>query len=72
MEQKTNEMKTMNVAKSEVQHLLNNMPDECDIEDLHYRLYVLEKIKRGQEAVKNGETLTQDEVRDRISKKWQK
>jgi predicted transcriptional regulator len=65
-------MKTMNVAKSEVQHLLNNMPDECDIEDLHYRLYVLEKIKRGQEAVKNGETLTQDEVRDRISKKWQK
>jgi len=62
----------MNVAKSEVQHLLNNMPDECDIEDLHYRLYVLEKIKRGQEAVKNGQTLTQDEVRDRIAKKWQK
>jgi len=62
----------MNVAKSEVQHLLNNMPDECDIEDLHYRLYVLEKIKRGQEAVKNGDTLTQDEVKDRIAKKWQK
>ena len=72
MKQTTNEMKTMNVAKSEVQHLLNNMPDECDIEDLHYRLYVLEKIKRGQEAVKNGQTLTQDEVRDRIAKKWQK
>jgi hypothetical protein len=65
-------MKTMNVAKSEVQHLLNNMPDESDIEDLHYRLYVLEKIKRGQEAVKNGETLTQGEVRNRIAKKWQK
>lgn len=62
----------MNVAKSEVQDILNNMPDECDIEDLHYRLYVLEKIKRGQEAVKNGNTLTQDEVRDRIAKKWQK
>ena len=72
MKQQTNEMKTMNVAKSEVQHILNNMPDECDIEDLHYRLYVLEKIKRGQEAVKNGQTLTQDEVRNRIAKKWQK
>ncbi|WP_371196427.1 hypothetical protein [Glaciecola sp. SC05] len=72
MNQKTNGMTTMNVAKSEVQHILNNMPDECDIEDLHYRLYVLEKIKRGQEAVKNGATLTQDEVRDRIAKKWQK
>ncbi|MFC4700656.1 hypothetical protein ACFO4O_10830 [Glaciecola siphonariae] len=62
----------MNVAKSEVQHILNSMPDECDIEDLHYRLYVLSKIKRGQEAVKNSDTFTQDEVRDRIAKKWQK
>ncbi|MFC3123070.1 hypothetical protein [Agaribacter flavus] len=72
MNEKTNEMTTMNVAKSEVQHILNNMPDECDIEDLHYRLYVLEKIKRGQAAVENGETLTQDEVRSRIAQKWQK
>ena len=66
-----NEMTTMNIAKEDVQNLLNNMPDECDIEDLHYRLYVLEKIKRGQEAIEKGDTLTQDEVRNRMAKKWQ-
>lgn len=31
----------MHIAKSEVQHLLNKMPEECDVEELHYRLYVL-------------------------------
>lgn len=60
----------MNIAKEEVQNLLNNMPDECDIEDLHYRLYVLEKIKRGQESIEKSNTLSQDEVRNRMAKKW--
>lgn len=64
-------MTTMNIAKEEVQNLLDNMPDECDIEDLHYRLYVLEKIKRGQQAIEKGDILTQDEVRNRMAKKWQ-
>jgi len=50
----------MNIAKEGVQNVLNNMPDECDIEDLHYRLYALEKIKRGEEAIEKGDTDTPD------------
>ncbi|MEN8769691.1 MAG: hypothetical protein ABF267_00160 [Glaciecola sp.] len=37
------------------------MTEECDIEELHYRLYVLEKIKRGQDAIAQAQTLSHEE-----------
>lgn len=60
----------MHIAKSEVQHLLNKMPEECNVEELHYRLYVLEKIKRGQDAIAQAQTLSHEEVKNRMAKKW--
>lgn len=61
----------MQVAKDEVLELVNQMPEECDIQDLQYRLYVLDKIKRGQEALKQGRTVSHEDVKARMSAKWQ-
>lgn len=36
----------MGTAKSEVQSLLEKLPDDCTL-DIQYHLYVLEKVRRG-------------------------
>ncbi len=45
-------------AKQEVEHLLQNLPDDTTLEDIQYHLYVLEKIKRGRADLASGRTRT--------------
>lgn len=59
----------MNVAKTKVESLLRQLPDDCTLEDIQYHLYVLEKIRRGLEVADTQGTLTQEEVEQRL-RKW--
>lgn len=45
-----------------------NLPDESNIDEIMYRLYVVDKVKKGKEAVINGETLTLEELKNEVSK----
>ena len=58
----------MNTAKSEVESLLQRLPDDCTLEDIRYHLYVVEKVRRGIELANTQGTLTQEEVERRLSK----
>ena len=58
----------MNPAKAEAQSLLLKLPDDCTFEDIHYHLYVLEKVQRGLEAADTQGALTQHEVEERLQK----
>jgi len=60
---------TMQTAKQDVQQLLDHLPDEATIEDIQYHLYVLEKVRRGRDDIKNGRTLTHEQAKERL-KKW--
>ena len=53
-------------AKQEVQSLLEKLPDNCSFEDIQYHLYVLEKVHRGLEDIRQGRTLSQEEVESRL------
>jgi hypothetical protein len=57
----------MSTAKLEVEKLLKSLPDDCTLEDVQYHLYVLEKIRRGEERADVEGTLTQDEVENRMA-----
>jgi len=59
----------MNVstAKQEVKALLDNLPDDCSLEDVQYHLYVIEKINRGIERAAKEGTLSQDEVERKLN-----
>ena len=57
----------MPTAKSEVEALLRQLPDDCTIEDIQYHLYVLEKIRRGLEVADTQGTLTHTEVEQCLS-----
>jgi hypothetical protein len=59
----------VNVAKTKVESLLRQLPDDCTLEDIQYHLYVLEKIRRGLEVADTQGTLTQEEVEQRL-RKW--
>jgi len=60
----------MNVstAKEEVKALLDNLPDDCSLEDVQYHLYVIEKINKGIDSAAKEGALSQDEVERKLSK----
>lgn len=58
----------MQVSKSEVQGLLDQMPEQCELEELQYRLYVLEKIKRGQVSYQENGGVSQADAETRMDK----
>lgn len=55
-------------AKQEVEHLLQNLPDDATLEDIQYHLYVLEKIRRAREDVAAGRTYTAAQARERLGR----
>lgn len=57
----------MNTAKENVRTLLDQLPDECALEDIQYHLYVAEKIQRGVARAELECTLSQTEVERKFS-----
>lgn len=58
----------MDTLKQESINAISKLPEESDIDDIMYRLYVLDKIKKGQEAVLKGEVISIDELKKEVSK----
>lgn len=58
----------MPTAKQEVSKLLNNLSEDCSLEDIQYHLYVLQKIERGLKDGEEGRVYTQEEVERRMAK----
>ena len=47
---------------------VKNLPDNAEIEDAMERLLLLAKIERGIEQADAGQTISHDEVKQRVSK----
>lgn len=58
----------MSPVKQRVISLLESLPDDCSLDDIQYHLYVLAKIEKSEERVNAEGTLSQDEVKRRLSK----
>ena len=56
----------MQAAKQDALNTINQLPENANMEEIMYRLYVLDKVRKGQEAVEQGETLTSDELQQDI------
>jgi hypothetical protein len=50
-------------VKEEALNAINSLPNDTTLEDIMYRLYVIDKINKGREAVKNGQTLTIEKLK---------
>jgi len=58
----------MNTAKSEVESLLEKLPDDCTLEDVQYHLYVVEKINRGIDRAEKDAEVSQEDVEKRLGR----
>jgi predicted transcriptional regulator len=52
----------MMTVKEEAIRAITSLPDNAQIDDVMYRLYVIDKITRGQTALKEGRTVTTEEL----------
>ncbi len=61
----------MQILKSKLEDLLKGLPEKVDVEDLMYRIYLLQKIEAGEKDIAEGRTVSHKEAIERLSKKWQ-
>ena len=59
----------MESLKQEVMSAISKMPETADIEDIMYRLYVIDKVRKGREALQQGKVISVEELREEI-KSW--
>ncbi len=57
-----NEVTAMHTAKQEALKAIQRLPDNVDTEEMIYRLYVLENIRRGQQDAAEGKTESAEKV----------
>lgn len=58
------------VTKADVLALLERMPEEIDVNDFIYRLYVIERIEQGERARREGRVVSHEEAVRRM-RSWQ-
>ncbi len=56
----------MQAAKIEALYTIDQLPEDADMDEIMYRLYVLDKVRKGQEAVEQGNTVTSEELKREI------
>ncbi|MCP5105567.1 MAG: hypothetical protein GY950_19430 [bacterium] len=61
----------MGVLKNEAINAISKLPETATIDDMMYRLYVIDKVRKGQEAVQKGESIPAKELMSEINS-WQK
>ena len=59
----------MESLKKEAMNAISKMPETADIDDIMYRLYVIDKVRKGREAVQQGKVISIEELREEI-KSW--
>ena len=57
----------MESLKQEVLNVISKMPDTADIDDIMYRLYVIDKVRKGKEAVQRGETVSIEDLKKEMA-----
>lgn len=48
--------------KQEALESLQRLPDDADIDEIMYRLYVIDKLRKSREAIDQGQVISQDEL----------
>lgn len=58
----------MQTLKEQAIKAISKLPDEAELEDIMYRLYVLDQIRKGEEAIDKGEFISVEELEKEMAK----
>ena len=56
----------MESLKQEALNVISKMPDTAEIDDIMYRLYVIDKVRKGRKAIQRGEVVSNEELMKEI------
>jgi len=59
----------METLKEEAMNAIGKLPGTANIDDIMYRIYVIDKIKKGKEAIKEGKSISVESLKEEI-KSW--
>lgn len=59
----------MGSLKQEALNAISKMPDTVNIDEIMYRLYVIDKVRKGREAVWQGNVVSIEELKEEM-KAW--
>ncbi|MDT4329179.1 hypothetical protein ACQE3E_07835 [Methylomonas sp. MED-D] len=52
--------------KQEALESLRHLPDDADIDEIMYRLYVIDKLRKSRETIEKGEVISHEELKREI------
>jgi len=52
--------------KQDALDAIQRLPDNVELEEIMYRLYVLERVRKGREDVANGRVISAEDLRNEI------
>ena len=53
----------MKTIKDEALRAISSLPEDTPIDDIMYRLYVIDKIRNGQDAIREGRKISTEELK---------
>ncbi len=56
----------MQTLKQEAIEAISKLPETANLEEIMYRLYVIDKVKKGLEAIKRGESISVADLKTEI------
>ena len=57
----------MQTLKQEAIDAISKLHDSANLEEIMYRIYVIDKVKKGLEAAQRGETVSIEDLKKEIS-----
>ncbi len=62
----------MTIAKQQVFELIKDLPEEVDVDEIIYRLYIRQKLETAEKDVREGRIISHEEVVRETSKWFEK
>ena len=56
----------MDTLREEAINVISKLPDSASIDDIMYRLYVIDKVRKGREAIKQGDSISIGELKGQM------
>jgi len=62
----------MTIAKQQILELIKDLPEEVDVDEVMYRLYLRQKLEAAEKDVREGRLVSHEEVIKETSKWFEK
>ena len=59
-------MQHAQTLKQEALESLQRLPDNADIDEIMYRLYILDKLRKSREAIESGQVINHEDLKREI------